>query len=65
MLPHRHAASGRPGDGRSDPWRERDACGVGFVAQASGVRSTTILRYALQALARVAHRGAVATDRSG
>jgi len=62
---HRHAASGRPGDGCSDPWRERDACGVGFVAQASGARSTTILRHALQALARVAHRGAVATDRSG
>src|SRR6266566_1582766 len=29
-----------------DPWREHDACGVGFVA-------------------RVAHRGAAATDRSG
>ncbi|HEY7686271.1 MAG TPA: glutamate synthase large subunit [Gemmatimonadales bacterium] len=62
---HRHAATGRPGDGCSDPWRERDACGVGFVAQASGARSTTILRQALQALARVAHRGAVATDHSG
>jgi glutamate synthase (ferredoxin) len=64
--PHqRHAAAGRPGDGRADPWRERDACGVGFVAQASGERSTAILRHALQALARVAHRGAVATDHSG
>ncbi len=61
----RHAATGRPGDGCADPWRERDACGVGFVAQASGARSTTILRHALQALVRVAHRGAVATDRSG
>jgi glutamate synthase (NADPH/NADH) large chain/glutamate synthase (ferredoxin) len=48
-----------------DPWRERDACGVGFVAQASGARSATILRHALEALARVAHRGAQATDRSG
>ena len=35
------------------------------MAQASGARSTTILRHALQALARVAHRGAVATDHSG
>src|SRR5436853_481157 len=48
-----------------DPWREQDACGVGFVARASGHRSVEIARLALQALARVAHRGAAATDRSG
>jgi glutamate synthase (ferredoxin) len=48
-----------------DPWQEHDACGVGFVARASGERSATITRLALQALARVAHRGAAATDRSG
>jgi glutamate synthase (NADPH/NADH) large chain/glutamate synthase (ferredoxin) len=48
-----------------DPWREHDACGVGFVARASGQRSADIARRALQALARVAHRGAAATDRSG
>src|SRR5690349_1145131 len=48
-----------------DPWREHDACGVGFVAQASGERSADVTRLALQALARVAHRGAAATDRSG
>src|SRR5436309_3138834 len=48
-----------------DPWREQDACGVGFVARASGHRSDDIVRLALQALARVAHRGAAATDRSG
>jgi glutamate synthase (ferredoxin) len=48
-----------------DPWREYDACGVGFVARASGARSADIARRALQALARVAHRGAAATDRSG
>src|SRR6267143_2889849 len=48
-----------------DPWREQDACGVGFVARASGKRSAAITRLALQALARVAHRGAAATDRSG
>src|SRR2546426_4762688 len=47
------------------PWREHDACGVGFVARASGQRSADIARLALQALARVAHRGAAATDRSG
>src|SRR5258706_12081589 len=48
-----------------DPWREHDACGVGFVARASGKRSADITRRALQALARVAHRGAAASDRSG
>src|SRR5207245_143889 len=48
-----------------DPWREQDACGVGFVARASGHRSVEIARLALQALARVAHRGAAATDRAG
>ncbi len=48
-----------------DPWREHDACGVGFVARASGERSSDITARALQALARVAHRGAAATDSSG
>src|SRR5689334_2478416 len=48
-----------------DPWREHDACGVGFVARVSGERSADVTQLALQALARVAHRGAAATDRSG
>src|SRR6266496_695158 len=48
-----------------NPWREQDACGVGFVARASGERSSDITVRALQALARVAHRGAAATDSSG
>ena len=45
--------------------REHDACGVGFVARASGERSHEIVRMALQAVARVAHRGAASTDNSG
>ncbi|MSR06375.1 MAG: glutamate synthase large subunit [Gemmatimonadetes bacterium] len=48
-----------------DPWREQDACGVGFVAQSSGQRSHVILAHALQALKRVAHRGAASSDHSG
>ncbi len=48
-----------------DPWREHDACGVGFVARASGEPSHGVLALALQAVARVAHRGAAATDSSG
>src|SRR5207237_8063211 len=47
------------------PWREQDACGVGFVARASGERSHEVARLALEALKRVAHRGAAATDSSG
>ncbi len=45
--------------------REHDACGVGFVARATGERSHEIVRMALQAVARVAHRGAASTDLSG
>jgi glutamate synthase (ferredoxin) len=45
--------------------REHDACGTGFVARASGERSHDIVRKALTALGRVAHRGAASMDNSG
>ena len=45
-----------------DPQMERDSCGVGFVASALGKPSHRILEQALTALARLAHRGAVAVD---
>jgi len=48
-----------------DPWRERDACGVGFVARADGDRTHDILAKALTAVARLAHRGAASNDKSG
>ena len=48
-----------------DPWRERDACGVGFVARADGIRTHDILKMGLTAVARLAHRGAASNDRSG
>src|SRR5256884_301669 len=48
-----------------DPWREQDACGVGFVARASGERSHAVTRLALEALKRVAHRGAGGSDSWG
>src|SRR5262249_55589471 len=47
-----------------DPWRERDACGVGFVARADGQRSRETLSMALTAVARLAHRGAASNDKS-
>src|SRR3954469_17709914 len=59
----RHAASFA---GTSfDPTREHDACGVGFVADASGARTHEVVAMALEAVARVAHRGAASTDNSG
>jgi glutamate synthase domain-containing protein 2/glutamate synthase domain-containing protein 1/glutamate synthase domain-containing protein 3 len=41
---------------------ERDACGIGFVADALGRESRAIVDAALEALCRVRHRGAVAAD---
>jgi glutamate synthase (ferredoxin) len=59
----RHAASA---SGTAlDPAREHDACGVGFVADASGTRTHEVVSMALEAVARVAHRGAASTDNSG
>jgi glutamate synthase domain-containing protein 2/glutamate synthase domain-containing protein 1/glutamate synthase domain-containing protein 3 len=43
--------------------RERDACGIGFLADATGHASRTILDGVLEGLARLRHRGAVAADR--
>ncbi len=48
-----------------DAFREHDACGVGFVAQSTGARSHEVVQMALEAVARVAHRGAASTDNSG
>ena len=41
---------------------ERDACGVGFVADIQGRKSHTILEHALSALCNLDHRGAVSAD---
>ena len=41
---------------------ERDACGIGFVADAQGRRSHAIVATALAALGRVEHRGAIHDD---
>ena len=41
---------------------EKDACGVGFIANRSGSRSHEILKMAIQAVTNLTHRGAVAAD---
>jgi glutamate synthase domain-containing protein 2/glutamate synthase domain-containing protein 1/glutamate synthase domain-containing protein 3 len=43
--------------------RERDACGIGFLADASGSASRLIVDGALEGLIRMRHRGAVGADR--
>nr|MCU0636805.1 hypothetical protein [Gemmatimonadaceae bacterium] len=47
------------------PFAPRDACGTGFIAQRDGVRSHEVVSLALEALARMAHRGGAGTDLSG
>ena len=42
-----------------DPAFEHDACGTGFVANVSGARDHRIVARALEALANLAHRGAM------
>src|ERR687894_868866 len=59
----RHAATSAAAS--LDATREHDACGVGFVAAASGGRSHEVVAMAVEAAARVAHRGAASTDLSG
>ncbi len=46
----------------NDPLRERDACGIGFVAHVDGVPRRSIVQDALDGLSGVRHRGAVAAD---
>jgi glutamate synthase (NADPH) large chain len=47
-----------PAQGLYDPSHERDACGVGFVANIKGVRSHKIVKQALEILQNLVHRGA-------
>ncbi|PLS76513.1 MAG: glutamate synthase large subunit [Actinobacteria bacterium] len=44
------------------PSAERDACGIGFVADANGRSSRAVVEAALEGLSCVVHRGAVAAD---
>jgi len=45
-----------------DPKMEHDACGVGFVASTDGKKSRKIVKYGIEALKAVWHRGAVDAD---
>ena len=52
----------RPVRSLIDPRFDHDSCGVGFVADSGNKPSYKVLKDALTALARLAHRGAVAAD---
>jgi len=51
-------------DETGSPYAPRDACGVGFIARQSGERTHEVVALALEAAARLAHRGATGTDLS-
>ena len=59
-APLRAPASRLPG--LYDPRFEHESCGVGFVATLTDAPSHLILEQALEALARLEHRGAIAAD---
>jgi glutamate synthase domain-containing protein 1 len=44
------------------PENEHDACGVGFIASIHGKRSNQVLRYGIDSLCHLGHRGAVDAD---
>ncbi|HEU0168766.1 MAG TPA: glutamate synthase subunit alpha, partial [Chloroflexota bacterium] len=49
-------------EGLYDPQFEHDACGVGFVANITGVKSHQIVQQGLRVLDSLAHRGATGCD---
>ncbi|MFD9419131.1 glutamate synthase large subunit [Streptomyces goshikiensis] len=54
---------GRPApQGMYDPRNERDACGVGFVANLSGEAGHTLVEQALTVLRNLEHRGATGSE---
>ncbi|HQS10140.1 MAG TPA: glutamate synthase large subunit [Xanthobacteraceae bacterium] len=57
------AIVGRPkAFGLFDPAQERDACGVGFIADIKGRKSHRIIEDGIQILLNLEHRGAVGAD---
>lgn len=46
-----------PKQGLYDPQFEKDACGMGFVANIKGIKSHKVIRQALTLLENMEHRG--------
>src|SRR6478672_5417264 len=51
-----------PAQGLYDPARDKDSCGVGFIANIKGHKSHQIVEDALTILLNLEHRGAVGAD---
>jgi len=51
-----------PAQGLYDPANERDACGIGFVANVEGRKSHDIIAKGIQILVNLTHRGACGCD---
>src|SRR3954470_7648657 len=51
-----------PALGLYDPSQEKDACGVGFIANIKGVKSHQIVADAINILCNLEHRGATGAD---
>jgi glutamate synthase (NADPH/NADH) large chain len=73
LTGHRRLASGKdgqtaspsglpPAQGLYDPHNERDACGIGFVANIHNRKSHKIIEDGLRILENLEHRGAVGAD---
>src|SRR5215212_3154694 len=62
MQPLREHSWRPPAEGLYDLGNEKDACGVGFIANIKGRKSHQIVRDALDILCNLEHRGAVGAD---
>ncbi len=51
-----------PPQGLYDPWHERDACGIGFVASIDGRKSHDVIAKGIEILVNLTHRGACGCD---
>ncbi len=63
MATHGYAHGLPPRQGLYDPGQERDACGIGFVANIQGVKSHDIIEKGIQILLNLKHRGAAGCDK--
>ena len=61
-LPYFPSIAADETPGLFDPRHERDACGVGFIANLKGAKSHAIVEDALSILENLEHRGAVGAD---
>src|SRR5262245_47011486 len=63
VLPMKLAAP-PPAQGLYDPRHEHDACGVGFVVDLKGRKSSSIVKNALEVLLNLQHRGACGCEKN-